>query len=193
MQIMTEAIAKINSLFDEIINNYKAQIATIDDLVQSYRYFYSAISSGNASLKEYNVIFYEQLLNVKKLVSEVYTSLTQAGQDIGSTLISSIIDGASKEDFLRQMKDYIRQNLLKLAVYTESFQARLAEVGTKIATALTTGGSVSELRTELESLWNQASAQAQAVEQVISSVFGDLEEIVEETVEVVEESIEVVE
>lgn len=193
MQTMIEEMAKLNSLLDEIVDNYKAQIATIDDLVQSYNYFYNLIASGNASIKEYNVIFYEQLLNVKKLISSVYTTLTQAGQDIGSTLISSIIDGASKEDFLRQMKNYIRQNLLKLAVYTESFQNRLAEVGTKIATALTTGGSIADLRTELETLWNEASTQAQAVEQVISSVFGDLEEIVEETVEEIDEGIEEVE
>lgn len=193
MQIIIEEMAKLYSLLDEIVDNYKAQIATIDDLVQSYNYFYSVIASGNASIKEYNVIFYEQLLNVKKLISSVYTTLTQAGQDIGSTLISSIIDGASKEDFLRQMKNYIRQNLLKLAVYTESFQNRLAEVGTKIATALTMGGSIADLRTELETLWNEASTQAQAVEQVISSVFGDLEEIVEETVEEIDEGIEEVE
>jgi hypothetical protein len=193
IQLSVEQTMKLNLLIKEINDNLKNQIASLDDITNSYNYFYALIKSGLSTVEQYNVIYYEQLLNVKKLVADTYTSLTQSGQEIGSVLISSIIDGATKEDFLRQMKDYIRQNLLKLTIYTESFQNRLAEVGTKIATALTTGGSIADLRTELETLWNEASTQAQAVESVIADVFGDLDEVVEETTENITYSLEVVE
>ena len=188
-----EALEEYNSVMQKIVDNYQSQIDATNSLVDSYNYFLSRIAQGISTITEYNIIYLEQLSNVKKLIENVYKTLATAGNEIGSTIISSIISGATKEDFLRQMKEFIRQNLLKLAVYTESFQTRLAEIGTKIATTLTTGGSISELRNELEILWQQASTQAQAVESVIADVFGDLDEVVEETTENITYSLEVVE
>lgn len=131
-----------------------------------------------------NIIFEEQLGNVSKTVSDIYSQLTNAGKKVGETLASSVISGASKTDFLKSMKDYIRENLIKLAVYTESFQDKLADIGGSLANALVSG-TTSELRTvkkELENLYDEATKNAKKAENVISSVFGDIGEDIQSTI-----------
>ena len=131
-----------------------------------------------------NIIFEEQLGNVSKTVSDIYSQLTNAGKKVGETLASSVISGASKTDFLKSMKDYIRENLIKLAVYTESFQDKLADIGGSLASALVSG-TTSELRTvkkELENLYDEATKNAKKAENVISSVFGDIGEDIQSTI-----------
>ena len=59
------AMVQYNSVISDINENYKAQIAEVDDLIDSYNYFYGVISDATNSLLEYNVIYSEQLLNGK--------------------------------------------------------------------------------------------------------------------------------
>jgi len=139
------------------------------------------------------IVIAEQKTNIQELIMDIYNSLGTSGQTIGETLVNNIISGATKEDFLTNMKDFLRENLIKLAVYTESFQNKLAEVGAKLSAALLGSGSISGLRAELEALWTTASTQAQAAEEIISSVFGDLDEVIEETTENIDESLEEIE
>ena len=154
-------------------------------------------------LEEYrtyiNILLNEQKVSVQKLFTDVYDQLANTGKNIGDKLVNSIINGAEKADFLGEMKSYIRENLIKIAVYTESFQDKLAEVGMKLASALTEGTSalgaydMQEVRGELEKLYESASTNATKAEKIIESVFGDIGKTIEETTEVVEESVEVVE
>ena len=180
---MKEAMEQYNSVISDINENYKAQIAEVDDLIDSYNYFYGVISDATNSLLEYNVIYSEQLLNVKKLVSDVYTTITHSGQEIGTNIVSAILDGATKQDFLTSMKEYIRTNLIKIAIYTESFQDKLAKIGTKLSTALITGGNIKEIKDELSKLWDEAEKSAKKAEDIITEVFGEMKETVSETID----------
>ena len=180
---MKEAMEQYNSVISDINENYKAQIAEVDDLIDSYNYFYEVISNATNSMLEYNVIYSEQLLNVKKLVSDVYTTITHSGQEIGTNIVSAILDGATKQDFLTSMKEYIRTNLIKIAIYTESFQDKLAKIGTKLSTALITGGNIKEIKDELSKLWDEAEESAKKAEDIITDVFGEMKETVSETME----------
>ena len=185
-----EAMEQYNSVISDINENYKAQIAEVDDLIDSYNHFYGVISNATKSKLEYNVIYSEQLLNVKKLVSDVYTTITHSGQEIGTNIVSAILDGATKQDFLTSMKEYIRTNLIKVAIYTKSFQDKLAKIGTKLSTALIKGGNIKDIRKELEALWNTASKQAKKAEKIISDAFGDLIETVEKKLTKFEQLVE---
>ena len=85
---------------------------------------------------------------------------------------------------MKSMKEYIRENLIKLAVYTESFQEKLAEIGAKLSGSLV-GGTVTDLKKvkkEIESLYDEASKNAKKAESVISSVFGDIGEDIQSTI-----------
>ena len=144
-------------------------------------------------LTQYKIILQEQKNNILSTINSIVQSLAKSGANIGEAIIASLIDGGTKKDFLTSMKDYIRENLLKLAVYTESFQDRLAEVGTKLTAALLGGGSVKDIRKELEDLWDTASKQAEQAEAIIAEAFGDIQEVVEEAADGVEESLDKIE
>ena len=88
------------------------------------------------------------------------------------------------------MKEYIRTNLIKVAIYTESFQDKLAKIGTKLSTALITGGNIKVLKGELSKLWDTASKQAEKAEKIISYAFGDLIETVEKKLTKFEQLVE---
>ena len=89
------------------------------------------------------------------------------------------------------MKKYIRENLLKIAVYTETFQTKLAEVGTKLSAALLspTTTDIATVRKELEELYEDATENAKSVENIVSEVFKDITDESEEATEEIESNL----
>lgn len=157
-------------------------------------YIASNFAGGNITknllfqLEEYrnyvNILLNEQKVNVQKLLTDVYDQLANTGKTIGENLVNSILNGAEKSDFLSDMKTYIRENLIKIAVYTETFQNKLAEVGVKLSTALSEGFTeegIKSVKEELENLYESAMSNSQRAEGVISAVFGSVSEVTKET------------
>lgn len=132
----------------------------------------------------YEILFEEQRSNVSKIVSNLYSEITQTGKKIGETLVSSIVNGASKADFMGQMKDYIKQSLIQLTVYTESFQEQLAEIGNSLSSALIVGNRVNlrNVKKQIESLYDNAVKKAKEAEDIISYVFRDLGESIQDSI-----------
>jgi phage-related tail protein len=96
------------------------------------------------------------------------------------------------------MKNYIRTNMIKIAVFTESFQDKFAKIGALLAKTLNEGVAyqimdMSKIRSELNELYDSAVAKAKFADSIINSAFGDIGQTVEETTEQIEESVEVVE
>lgn len=119
----------------------------------------------------------EQKVNVQNLTTAVYTEVSKTGTTIGNTLVKSILSGATKTDFLSSMKDYISETLIQIAIYTESFEDKLAEIGAKLSRALLGLGdtSVQDIRNELENLWDETEAKAKRAGEIVKEVFGDIE------------------
>jgi hypothetical protein len=140
---------------------------------------------------KYLILLNEQKVNIQDNLNSVLDSLSSTGASIGETLISSIVDGGTKTDFLSSMKKYIRENLLKIAVYTETFQDKLAEVGTKLSASLLspTTTDIATVRKELEELYEDATENAKSVENIISEVFKDITDESEETTDELESNL----
>lgn len=138
-----------------------------------------------------NILINEQKVNIQKTLNDVLDSLSSTGASIGETLISSIVDGGTKTDFLSSMKKYIRENLLKIAVYTETFQTKLAEVGTKLSASLLspTTTDIATVRKELEELYEDATENAKSVENIVSEVFKDIAGESEDATEEIESNL----
>ena len=136
---------------------------------------------------ELNILLNEQKESIQKTLVDVYDQLANTGKNVGEKLVNSIINGAKKEDFLLEMKNYIRTNLIKMVVYTESFQDKLAEVGMTLSRALSEGFSgeglidMSSVRAKLNKLYDTAYASAQQAELIINATFGDIQEVVKKT------------
>ena len=187
---LEDIASRISSYYKTILESLKAQNEAIIDEISSYKTLYSSLEKVS---DYYKIILEEQKTSILNVTRNVVQGLTKSGASVGDAIINALINGGTKKDFLSSMKDYIRENLIKLAVYTESFQNQLAEVGVKITSALLTGGDFGAIRSELENLWQAASTNATKAEEIIDSVFGDIGKTVEETTEQVEESVEVVE
>jgi len=188
-----EYYKKIQDIQNEYGKTSTDFVETLKNMTLMTTALFSAAFEYSDFVKQYKIILQEQKNNILSTINSVVQSLAKSGANIGDAIITSLVEGGTKKDFLTSMKDYIRENLLKLAVYTESFQDRLAEVGTKLTAALLGGGSVKDIRKELEDLWDTASKQAEQAEAIIAEAFGDIQEVVEEAADGVDESLEKIE
>lgn len=209
-KVSETAFEQSKKIIEETLKAYQDQINANKKTIDSYKELYTSQSRYYRLLQEYNslteeeknslgtnsvdnllvqleeakqfseIVLAEQKLNIQNLLLDVYDALGSIGQTIGGTLVDNIIDGATKEDFLGNMKEFFRENLIKISVYTESFQEKLAEIGSKISSALLGNGSIKELKEELEELWETASTQAKQAEDIISEAFGEVIDTVEE-------------
>lgn len=209
-KVSETAFEQSKKIIEETLKAYQDQINANKKTIDSYKELYTSQSRYYRLLQEYNslteqeknslgtnsvdnllvqleeakqfseIVLAEQKLNIQNLLLDVYDALGSVGQTIGGTLIDNIIDGATKEDFLGNMKEFFRENLIKISVYTESFQEKLAQIGSKISSALLGNGSIKELKEELEELWETASTQAKQAEEIISEAFGEVIDTVEE-------------
>lgn len=169
-----------------------ADKALYDDIIAG-RSYESIIETLTYQMGLYNdyitSLLKEQRANVTTLQAEVYDELNKTGVIIGQNLMESLSEGAGKTSFLLSMKNYIKENLLKLAVYTDSFSDKLAEIGNNLAYALMGKGSYKDIRRELEALYDSAVKRAKEVGEIISDVFADVNEEIKASAEELGEEI----
>ena len=185
-----EAVKHYSYLYENTIRetsaNLRNQNETLTDQIAIYKNLYKASRQYEEDMLGLNV-----LNTIKNQLMSVISDVANAGVTIGDTLISSILSGADSAGFLSNMKSYIKENMIKLAVYTESFQNMLADVGTKMIRALT-GGNKSQLeslKADLESLYKTARKNAEGLEKIIDDVFPDIEETVSDNLDKIEDSL----
>ena len=120
---------------------------------------------------------------VQEMANDVYESMLSVGKDIGETFVSSIVDGVKKEDFMLSIKDYMKKQMTKLVILTDEFSDRIAGLGLKLISAMTSEDSkepFEEIKNELSSLYDEAETKAKAVESVLTEVFGEVKDSTDE-------------
>ena len=165
------ASSKYLEVQNELLNpRYSETFNTVKDylngMAQVY-YYYQDI------LREY------QLSIITSLKTSVYEDILNTGSEIGSSLIESITKGATKEDFMENIKDYMRTNLIKLLVYTEDFMDELSNVSVDMISAITTGKEIDSVISKISTIYDEAMEKAQEAEKIISRAFSETEDNVE--------------
>lgn len=164
----------------EVSDSIAEQISENRALADEYRTLYGSVNGYNKSMSrsaeitaEYAEIVRNELLaNTTSLLTEAYKDFGSLGKDIGEKLMDSITEGASKSDFMSSMRDMIRQKLMQIAVYTESFSKQLADVGEKLMSAIMGGGDVDGIASEISDMYETASKKAAKIDEVLSGAFG---------------------
>ena len=135
------------------------------------------------------VVKNELLVNTTSLLNEVYSSFGSLGKDIGETLMNSIVDGASKSDFMDNMKKMIKQKILQLTIYTESFTKQIAQVGEKLVKSLMNDNKgLEDVTKELSTLYDETSKKAEKVNDLLNKAFnGYIDETADEVADKVDE------
>lgn len=185
----------------ETSENLKAQITENKELAADYRTLYESVNGYNSAMErsaeivaEYAEIVRNELLaNTTSLLTEAYKDFGELGKNIGEKLMDSITEGASKSDFMSSMRDMIRQKLMQIAVYTESFSKQLADVGEKLMSAIMGGGDVDGIASEISDMYETAAKKAAKIDEVLSGAFGgyitEASEAAEATDGIIEEAV----
>jgi phage-related minor tail protein len=174
------ALRSYDSGLKEVSDNIAEQISENRALADEYRTLYGSVNRYNKSMSrsaeitaEYAEIVRNELLaNTTSLLTEAYKDFGSLGKNIGEKLMDSITEGASKSDFMSSMRDMIRQKLMQIAVYTESFSKQLANVGEKLMSAIMGGGDVDGIASEISDMYETAAKKAAKIDEVLSGAFG---------------------
>jgi phage-related protein len=174
------ALGSYVSGLKEVSDSIAEQISENRTLADEYRTLYGSVNGYNKSMSrsaeitaEYAEIVRNELLaNTTSLLTEAYKDFGSLGKNIGEKLMDSITEGASKSDFMSSMRDMIRQKLMQIAVYTESFSKQLADVGEKLMSAIMGGGDVDGIASEISDMYETAAKKAAKIDEVLSGAFG---------------------
>lgn len=193
----------IRSYYETVQNNLQAVNEEIKNQIEYYDKLYSitndVIEIGEngmfgsfeleSSFQKYKIMIQQQTNSIKESILSVFNEFSTIGTTIGENIVDGIIDGTTKQDFASQLKSYLRENMIKLAVYTDEFSEKLGQSSTNFIIAMNTKNAdlLATTRKELEALWDSAQLAASEAESFIDSVFGDIQENVESVIESAEE------
>lgn len=198
---------EIKSYYLSVINNLQEVNKEIENQIGYYTDLYNVsedlynlqnVLSGKftwdsfdseTSFQKYKIMIQQQTNSIKESILSVFNEFSTIGTTIGENILDGIIDGTTKQDFASQLKTYLRENMIKLAVYTDEFAEKLGQSSTNFIIAMNTKNAdlLATTRKELEALWDSAQLAASEAESFIDSVFGDIQENVESVIESAEE------
>jgi phage-related tail protein len=111
------------------------------------------------------------------------------GSELSNLLFNSISEGSTKSSFLTEMKNYIKESVLKLTVYTEGLAESMSSISQKIISAIYSG-DVSLAKTaknDVKKLWDETKEMAKQAEGFINEIFDEIEDNAESLVDSVED------
>lgn len=173
---LAEALENVRSSLDKTVNENRK-------VINSYKDFYGAskliADSAEYQFKKYStyleMIKDEQKISLQELELEVYETFQSFGRNIGEAMMSSFINGTDKTEFFDEMKKMIKETVLKMAVYTESFTEQLSEVGADLVNALMGGDDFQKVTERITTLYDETSKVAEQFAGKIDDIFGKVE------------------
>ena len=180
---ITEVEKQLAEALDNVRDSLNKSVAENREVINSYKDFYGAskliVDSAGYQYQKYStymqMIKDEQKIALQDLEASVYDSFANFGKDIGEAMMNSFLNGGGKEDFFNNMKSYIRETVLKMAVYTESFTERLSEVGADLINALMGGGDLEEVGRKISDIYDETAKVAEQFGNKIDDIFGKIE------------------
>ena len=177
-QLLTETQEALAKTTQDVVDAFKSQSDAMKATARAYKEIYG--SSTYVTLAGY-----EQRANTNKLLSDYWSSLANTGKTIGETFIKSIINGASETDFADSIKNYLREQMIKITVYTEELSETFSQIGNQLANAIVTGdkSTINRAKNSLSNLYKDAVKKAKEVGNVLDEIFGDVVENIEESID----------
>lgn len=169
---LTAANKAYNDSIIEVTENTKKEIASTKINTVALLDLYKA-----STTRIFSLMHGEIYKSITEQVSSIVSNLVNIGTDIGSKFVDGIVDGVSSKDFAIQLRDYVRSNLIKLAVYTEEFQVNLASATRRLLQGIVTNsyGTIKSATDELKTMYSEAIKTANEVDALMTKVFGDIE------------------
>lgn len=184
LQLIAEAEKTLNEALKNVSDTLKNSVRENRNVINSYKDFYGATKliadAGEYEFKKYStyieMIKEEQKIGLQELEADVYDTFQGFGQKIGEAMFKSFSEGTGKTEFFNDMKNMIRETVLKMAVYTESFTERLSEVGADLVSALMGGKDLDEVADKISDIYDEMSEVAERFSNKIDDIFDRIEE-----------------
>lgn len=181
---ITEVENQLADALENVRSSLDKSVAENRQVINSYKDFYGATvliaDSAGYQFKKYStyleMIKEEQKIGLQELEADVYETFQSFGKNIGEAMFKSFSDGSGKESFFNDMKSMIRETVLKMAVYTESFTEQLSEVGAKLVSALMGGEDLEEVTKTISDIYDDVARVAEGLENKLDGIFGKIEE-----------------
>jgi hypothetical protein len=142
----------------------KAEISVFEELYNSLKKIPKAIYGDvkYALQQNFDILKNEQKKSLLDVQKSLYIEMSNMGKDLGKTLVDGIKNGTKTADFMESIKDYIRNKIIELTVYTDDFNDKLAEIGAKLSSAIASGmtDEVKKLSGDIEYLYKESTETA---------------------------------
>jgi tape measure domain-containing protein len=172
----SKEVAAVNESYQKLLNDALYPTA-------------AALRDANATLKTNSTLwtdaakatyaFESSLSAIREKAASFYESFSNIGADISDTLVNSLVDGLDENKFMTSIKEFIMKAVIQAAIYTEEMTKTLAEIGKKIAVAISSGltgdalsNAMKDIKTQLASVWATAKDTASKASDVLTEVFG---------------------
>lgn len=184
IKLIEKAEKELDEALINVNKTLKDSVIESREIINSYKDFYGATvliaDSAGYQFKKYStyleMIKEEQKIGLQELEADVYETFQSFGKNIGEAMFKSFSDGSGKESFFNDMKGMIRETVLKMAVYTESFTEQLSEVGAKLVSALMGGEDLEEVTKTISDIYDDVARVAEGLENKLDGIFGKIEE-----------------
>lgn len=183
-----EALKNMNSYAEQTLEAFKESNQELIDVIDVMDLFLARSNTGD----NLGGIIGENIKN--GILNSVYSTrndLISMGTELSSILFSSISEGSTQTSFLTEMKNYIKESVLKLTIYTEGLAESMSSISQKIISAIYSG-DVSLAKTaknDVKKLWEETKEMAKQAEGFINEIFDEIEDNAESLIDSVEDMI----
>lgn len=110
----------------------------------------------------------------EKARAELEAKYEEIGSSLGQILVNSLVNGAKKEDFSKELGNYFKNQLVQVVIYTQEFTEKMTAFGEKIYKALMSGNQISviKLKSEIEKYFSTKQSEIKVMSDFINSLFG---------------------
>jgi hypothetical protein len=103
--------------------------------------------------------------------NDVKKEFSAEGTTLGETFITSLINGAKKEDFSKTLGSYMKEQLIRATVYTDAFKDQMDVFGKKLVESAGNESVIKGLKKDIESLFSDKSKSIQNMTAYIDTLF----------------------
>lgn len=176
-----EILKQTNELLNTMGKNINDNIKSSQEMIDVYNSFYIA---ENPIMKEIIKSF-----NKNVITSEILDwkkSLQSIGSELSDSFVDGLINGISDTDFTKGIKDFLRENMIKLSVYTEEYAEKMSDYSMQLVNAMHTGNKqkIAETKKAMQSMYNIAKQQTEEIDEMLNEIFETVEDVVESIEEV---------
>ena len=181
-----EALNNMNSYAEQVLTSFKETNQDLIDVINVMDLFLARSNAGDNMGKIIGENIKSGILNS---VYDARNNLIGMGSELSNLLFSSISEGSTKSSFLTEMKNYIKESVLKLTVYTEGLAESMSSISQKIISAIYSGdvGLAKTAKNDVKKLWDETKEMAKQAEGFVNEIFDEIEDNAESLVDSVED------